>query len=102
MIIDYIPEGKDNAISVSDLMELLNMSNRAIRKEIEKARRTFGEYVIISSSKFKGYYKTKNPREIADYTAEQTKRAKKILWNLRSANKTIGDYGQYKITWEKQ
>jgi len=99
-VVEFIPYGKSSAVSISDLKDLTNLKNRAIRIAIEKEREKENDFVIISSSKFKGYYKSKDKAEIQAYILEQTKRAKKILWNLKTAKKFLGEKDQIKIIWE--
>ena len=78
---ELLPTNKENAVSKYELAELFSTSEREVRKAIELLREQTHDYVIVSSSHFKGYYKTKNPAEIQQYIDEQTGRAKKILCN---------------------
>lgn len=99
-VIELIPFGKENAISLNELQDLVHMNKRNIRRAIEKDRENINDYVIVSSCKFKGFYKTKNTKEIELFIEEQTKRAKKILWNLKAAKQFLGEKDQLRIIWE--
>ena len=96
---ELIPFGKENAVTRIELKDLLNTNDRAIRNGIEFLREKSNDYVIISSSHYKGYYKTTDPKEIENYIEEQTRRAKKILWNLKTAKQFLGEKDQLKIEW---
>lgn len=90
----------DNPITRAELKDLSHLSDRLVRKLIEKLRETSTDYVIVSRSQGKGYYKTTDPAKITEYINEQTRRAKKILWNLKTAKQFLGEKDQLKIIWE--
>ena len=75
-IIDYIPFGKQNAISRERLSELSGMGDRAVRKAIQ-ALREDGE-IILSSSHGKGYWRSDDASEIGQYIAENKSRIRKL------------------------
>lgn len=52
-ILEYIPEGKENAVSMRYLADLLNKDTREIREKVLKAR--IDGHVIIGDEN--GYYK---------------------------------------------
>ena len=91
---ELIPFNKENAVTKSELADMFSVSERAIRHSVELLREQTHDYVIISSSQFKGYYKTKDPAEIQNFIEEQTRRAKKILWNLKKAKQFLGEKDQ--------
>ena len=99
LINEFIPFGQENAISRADLVDLFGICDRSIREYIEMIREQNNSFVIISSSKYKGYYKTTDKKEIESYIEEQTRRAKKILWNLKTAKQFLGEKDQLKIEW---
>ena len=53
-IIDFIPYGKENAISRKQLSERCGLRDRVMRKMIEKERR---EYPILNSQDGSGYFR---------------------------------------------
>jgi hypothetical protein len=52
-IIDYIPCGKDNAISRRMLCDITGLPDRMMRHEIERARK---QYAILNSQDGSGYF----------------------------------------------
>lgn len=75
-IIDLIPYGKSNAVSREKLAELTGMTDRAIRKAIQ-ALREDGE-IILSSSHGKGYWRSSDTSEMAQYIRENDSRCRKM------------------------
>lgn len=73
-IVDFIPTGKENAISGQKLACLLNCSEREARRLVEHLRR---DGVLICStyrSKGGGYYRPCNSAETAEYFGRQLSR----------------------------
>lgn len=52
-IIDYIPTGRENAISRRMLCQLTGFPDRQMRKEVERARQ---QYAILNSQDGSGYF----------------------------------------------
>lgn len=77
-IIKFIPEGKINAISTKELMQITNLTQRNICSLIEKARNS-GE-VILSSSKG-GYWQP-------DYTENNIKDQLTAFINFMNSKNT--------------
>lgn len=86
-----IPKGKDNEISKADLMRRWNMSERMVRRIIQELRAAdFADnYVIISSSSGKGYYKSDRLDEIAAFKKEVTNRGRHTFLPLRKVNRIL-------------
>ncbi len=79
-----IPVGRENAISRKNLAAFWGVSDREARR-IVSALRTIDDgtdYVIVSVSRFSGYYRTNNPDEIDHFRNEMVKR-------IRSTRKAI-------------
>lgn len=76
-ITDYIPAGKENAITRAQLCALTGFSDRAVRQLIEVAR-IEGE-VIINNQDGKGYYISQDPEDIRRQMASNRSRAMSIL-----------------------
>ena len=53
VIIDYIPTGRENAISRQMLCNMTGLSDRMMRHEIERARQ---QYAILNSQDGSGYF----------------------------------------------
>jgi DNA-binding transcriptional regulator LsrR (DeoR family) len=90
-ITDFIPEGKNNAITRKQLCNLTGLSDRKVRELIEQARRK-GE-IIINAQDGAGYFKTDDLKEIQKQYQRNDRRAKSILVQqkyLRKRLKTAG------------
>jgi len=85
-IIDYIPKGKDNAITREELVKLTGFTDRIIREQISQARR---DTAIINNQDGRGYYKPSDREEIERYIKQESSRAKSIFWCLRGAKKAL-------------
>ncbi len=102
-IVDYIPIGRDNAISRASLLyccvrdglisgELKPTGqDRAMRKLIEKAR---VDYTILNLSNGKGYYRVslEDLQDLQRYIKQEEKRAKSTFKNISMAKKLYEDY----------
>lgn len=86
-IIDYIPFGKENAISRNELVRLTGLEDRAVRKLINKLRAD-GE-IILSSSHRAGYWRSDNPVEIEQYLRECDSRCKKLAITNRKIRQRL-------------
>lgn len=75
-VLDYIPYGKNNAISRERLAQLSGMGDRWMRKEIERLRSE--GHVILSSSHGKGYWRSDDASEIGRYIAENKSRIRML------------------------
>lgn len=81
-IADFIPKGRENAISRASLAALLNMPDRTVRQMIEKARRE-GE-IIINLGSGEGYYISDDPADIEKQLRMNNSRAMAILVQQRA------------------
>lgn len=95
---NYIPEGRENAISREALGNIVG-DDRVARKMIEDAR---CNVVIINLQDGNGYYlPTSNEREDVERWYRATlKRAKKILRGLRAARKWLKEHPDSQMKWE--
>lgn len=98
-ITDFIPYGRENAISRQALAQLTGMDDRQVRRMIEDAR---CNVVIINLQDGKGYYlPTSNEREdVVRWYRATLKRAKKILRGLRAARKWLKEHPPVQMKWE--
>ena len=94
-----IPVGKENAITKYRLAANWHVSERSARKIIQELRAAdFGdEYVIVSSSSGRGYYKTDNLEEIEKFKREVMNRAKHTFLPLKKVNRILGHAGQMEL-----
>lgn len=79
-----IPVGRKNAISRKNLAAFWGVSDRTARQIISELRTIDDgtDFVIVSVSRFSGYYRTNNPDEIDHFRNEMVKR-------IRSTRKAI-------------
>lgn len=93
-VIDYIKEGRENAITRRELQQLTGYPDRAIRKEIQKAKGL--GMVIINDGK--GYYKpcVGEVEYLRGYIRSEEHKAKSILKGLKNYRAVLEDieYGR--------
>ena len=91
-IADFIPVGKDNAISRSQLIKLTGLSDRIIRDMIALERRNTA---ILNLQNGAGYYipSASDRGEIERYVKQEEARAKSIFWSLRGAKTALRKCG---------
>lgn len=75
---NYIPYGRDNAISKSELISLTGMTERAVRRAIERARES--GIMIMSSSQVRGYWQTEDIAEMEDFVRQTDNRIKALYF----------------------
>lgn len=83
-IVDFIPVGKENAITGERLRQMTGLTDRKLRNEIAIARR---ETCIINNQDGRGYYQPSNKEEVARYIYQEEHRAKSIFYALNGAKK---------------
>lgn len=83
-IIDYIPRGRENAISRQRLAQITGLTDNKMRELIRKARR---ETVIINLQDGRGYYQPTTIEEVDRFIAQEEHRAKSIFYALNGAKK---------------
>ena len=62
-ISDYLMTGRDNAIPMTDLASILNLPERAVRREILEARLR-GELIVSNEQ---GYFLSTDPDDLREY-----------------------------------
>lgn len=89
-----IPYGKENAVSRERLMQELGLTDRKVRRTIEKARSA--GFMIVNPRNGNGYYQTDDLDEIADQYWADTSYAMSILSRrthmrdiLKAAGRTV-------------
>ena len=85
-ILEYIPEGKKNAISAQRLAELTGArSERCLRGDIAELRKA-GEIICSSPA---GYYRPATRAEIADFIERMESHAIGVLQAVASAREAM-------------
>lgn len=82
IISEFIPEGKENAVSRNQLCALTGLSDRDIRKHISQERRYTP---IINDQSGNGYYipLKKDVYDAKEALRQETSRAKSIFWSIK-------------------
>ena len=91
-IVNYIPIGRDNAISRQELCIKTGLSDRKVRNMIKMARRNI---VILNIQDGSGYFLpgVDDTALVRKYLKQEERRAKSIFWALKSARKYIEEIG---------
>lgn len=95
---DYIPYGKENAVTREQLVILTGLSDCQIRGQIAKARR---HILILNLQDGQGYYRpTSDERaDVERFVRQEKSRASKIFWSLKAADDFLSQVnGQIDIT----
>ena len=86
-ILDLIPTGRGNAISMKDLARILEVDVRGVRQLVHNARND-GEVICGTES---GYYQPATKEELRDYIALAQSRAFSCLRSLKAARKLLSE-----------
>lgn len=81
-ITDYIPFGKENAVTRAHLRAATGLPDRKIREEIEQARRRGA-----------GYYQSEDIKDIAKQYRQNERRALSILAQQKHLRKRLKEAG---------
>lgn len=87
-ILDYIPFGRENAVTRPFLCQMTGLSDRIVRKEIARARR---EHPILNTQEGNGYYQPSDNDvlEVRRFINQETNRARSIFYSLKGARDWI-------------
>ncbi len=88
-VTEFIPYGKENAISQGDLATLCSMDRRSVRKAVECARRN-GAAICSDNS---GYYFPEDAEEARHYVQMQKHRIRTSAIVLQPVEKFIREHG---------
>ena len=96
MIIEYIPFGRENAITRRRLCHLTGLKDRDVRGQIQKEAE---KEPILSRSDGRGYYRTtlQDKEELRGYVKRESSRALSILRRLRQAKALLADMDSGRI-----
>lgn len=86
-----IPIGKENAIDYSVLCSMWDCSERTARAILHElsSRDNGDDYILIRSSKSKGFYRTDNHEEIEAYRKEILNKGRSIFVPVRKCNRIL-------------
>lgn len=84
---EFIPYGRKNAVKRADLVNMIGLSDRLVRKLIEDARQS--GVIIINMQDGRGYYRPEKREELEYYIRQEEGRAKSIHRNLKAAKKAL-------------
>lgn len=76
-ITDFIPTGKENAITRADLVRILNLPDRKVREMIETARKDGA--LILNAQDGAGYYISEDVGELKRQLHSNHSRAMSVL-----------------------
>jgi len=86
-ILESIPRGEDNAITRTELVNKLGISDRRLRRLIHKKREE-GE-LIISKTSGKGYYQPETREEVVRFIRQQKSYIKNLHRSISKAEKAL-------------
>ena len=84
---EFIPYGRKNAVKRADLVNMIGLSDRLVRKLIEDARQS--GVIIINMQDGRGYYRPEGKEDLEYYIRQEEARAKSIHRNLKAAKKAL-------------
>lgn len=88
-IIDYIPKGKENAVTREALCIYTGLDDRTVRKMIELARD--GGAPILSSSHSVGYWLSDDLAEIKKFLGETDRRCKSMSRRAQGLRRYVAE-----------
>lgn len=99
-ILDYLHEGRENAVSKQYLMDMTGLTDRGLRLHVARLRK---EHPILTNTKTGGYYLPseedfKGVEECNEFIAEQSSRINEIRKSMRGVNRWL--YGD--AHWEAE
>lgn len=96
-----IPVGKANALTYAELCELWQCTERGARDILHKLSSydNGDDYILIRSSKCKGFYKTDDEAEIKAYKKECLNKGRSIFAPVKKINRVLNaNVEQYSFT----
>lgn len=96
-----IPVGKANALDYAALCMMWGVSERRVRRVLHSLSLydNGDNYILIRSSKNRGFYRTDDAEEIAAYKSEMLRRGRNVFATVKKCNRVLkADTTQYSIT----
>lgn len=86
-----IPTGKENAITYEELVFKWKKCKRDVREILNELSRydSGDDYILIRSSRGKGFYKTDKTEEIEDFRKECLSRGRSCLSPIKKMNRVL-------------
>ncbi len=103
-IADFIPEGKENAVSRAELARLTGIPDRNIRAAVKAANKALAletGKAILSTSGKSGYWISASREEMEAYLAESSRRSRSQYQNdapIRELVRRMGGAGTVHVT----
>lgn len=88
---EFIPVGRDNAVTRAQLCARTGLPDRKVREEIEQARRRGA--IIINAQDGAGYFKTDDLSEMKRQFNQNERRAKSILAQQKHLRRRLKEAG---------
>ena len=79
-ILQFIPIGKENAITRRELVDRTGLPDRTVRELISQARR---KHPIANFQDGTGYYLPTEKSEVIEFLNQETHRARSIFWSIK-------------------
>ena len=97
-ILDYIPEGHENAVTLNYLIGITGCKGREIRAYIEK-NNIVGDKPIVNLMDGKGYFvpTVEEKDSIKRYIISEKSRARKLEKKIRNFERYLSNIGQEKM-----
>ena len=92
VIIEYIPLGKENAVTSGYLQAVLGTSARCVQQMIERAR--LDGHIIINDQNGRGYYVSEDPDDWERQYWQDTNRALAILKRRKALRQKLIEAGR--------
>lgn len=95
---DGLPESKENAVSYSELVDILRIRKRGVREKLsEIAKESHKDGVLIRSTKG-GFYKSSDKDDIMLYRHQVVGRIKSLVKELKTIDEfLVGSYDYYSL-----
>ena len=95
-----IPTGKENAVTYSELCEMWKIGERMVRRILHDLSLfdNGDDFVLIRSSKTKGFYKTDDKGDITAYRKECLNKGRSVFAPVKKCNRVLyGATGQLEL-----
>lgn len=95
-ILEYIPRGHDNGVSLQKLSTLTGLNERWVRREIEKSNLDITTPPIVNLMDGAGYFipTAEETDSIKRYIISEKSRARKLERKIRSLERYLANIGQ--------
>lgn len=97
-----IPIGRENALTYVELCDMWGCDKRTARAILHRLSRfdSGDDYILIRSSRCKGFYKTDNAEEITAYKAECLSRGRNVFAPITKINRVLNAQGNLQYSFD--